>query len=123
MPTAPAEIKSSGAYCPDEGDIVWLDFDPQKGSEQRGRRPALVLTPAAYNRRVRLCVLCPITSEVKGYPFETPLPAGGRITGAVLCDHVKSLSWQERRCDFIEHAPPDVMAHVKAKLKALLRID
>jgi mRNA interferase MazF len=110
------------AYCPDEGDIIWLDFDPQKGHEQRGRRPALVLSPQAYNRRVGLCVLCPITTAVKGFPFEVPVPEEGVIHGAVLSDQVKSLSWSERGSEFAEKASVEVMAHVRAKLKALLRI-
>jgi len=112
----------SEAYCPDEGDIVWIDFDPQKGHEQRGHRPALVLTPLAYNRRVRLCVLCPITTEVKGYPFEMPVPPGGTTIGAVLCDQVKNMSWAERRCRFIERAPVGLIDHIRAKVKALLKI-
>ncbi|QJE72274.1 endoribonuclease MazF [Aerophototrophica crusticola] len=109
-------------YCPDDGDIVWLDFDPQAGREQKGHRPALVLSPRAYNKRVGLCVVCPITSEVKGYPLEQPVPAGGKTKGAVLCDQVKSLSWLERGCVFGERAPDGLTAHVKLKIKALLRI-
>lgn len=81
-----------------------------------------MLTPLAYNRRVRLCVVCPITSEVTGYPFEMPLPESSRTRGAVLCDQVKNLSWLERRAEFSELAPPDLLAHVRAKVKALLRI-
>jgi|SRR5690349_11399123 len=112
----------SDLYCPDEGDIVWIDFDSQKGQEQRGHRPALILTPVAYNRRMRLCVLCPITAGVKGYPFEMPVPPGGTMTGAVLCDQVKNMSWVERRCEFIERAPSGPIEHVRAKVKALLKI-
>lgn len=109
-------------YCPDDGDIIWIDFDPQKGREQKGHRRALVLSPEPYNRRVGLCVLCPITSEVKAYPFEQVVPAGGSTTGAVLCDQVKSLSWRERGSRFIERAPDSLTPHVKAKIKALLRL-
>jgi len=113
---------SAEPYCPDEGDIIWIDFDPQKGHEQRGHRRALVLTPIAYNKRVKLCILCPITSEVKGYPLEMPVPPGGTTDSAVLCDQVKSLSWLERRSQFIERAPAELMAHVRAMVKALLKI-
>jgi mRNA interferase MazF len=74
------------AYCPEAGDIIRINFDPQEGREQWGRRPALVLSPRSYNQRSRLCVLCPITSEAKAYPFEVPLPAGQRVTGVVLAD-------------------------------------
>lgn len=109
-------------HCPDEGDIIWIDFNPVKGHEQRGHRRALVLTPRAYNHRVRLCILCPITSEVKGYPFEMPIPSGGTTGGVVLCDQVKNLSWAERNSEFIEVASPELVSHVRAKIKALLKI-
>jgi mRNA interferase MazF len=74
------------AYVPDAGDLVWLTFDPQAEHEQRGRRPALVLSPRAYNVKARLAIVCPITNHVKGYPFEVPLPPSGKIVGAVLAD-------------------------------------
>ncbi|GAA0592346.1 endoribonuclease MazF [Caenispirillum bisanense] len=118
----PASPPPAESYCPDDGDLVWLGFDPQKGSEQRGHRPALVLSPVQYNRRVGLCVVCPVTSEIKGYPFEQPVPAGAGVVGAVLCDQVKSLSWRERGCAFIARAPEDLTLHVKAKIRALLRL-
>jgi mRNA interferase MazF len=79
---------------PDAGDLVWLTFDPQAGHEQRGRRPALILSPRVYNAKARLALACPITSQVKGYPFEVELPAAGTITGVVLADHVKNLDWE-----------------------------
>ena len=107
------------AYCPRLYDIVWLQFDPQAGREQAGRRPAVILTPERYNNVTRLCVVCPITSQIKGYPFEVPLPATATTQGAVLTDHVKSLSWNERSSEFIEPCPdlaPSVLAHVKALL-------
>jgi mRNA interferase MazF len=110
------------AYCPDAGDIVWINFDPQKGTEQWGRRPALVLSPRAYNQRSRLCVLCPITNHVKGYPFEVRLPAGPKVTGAVLADQVKSQSWDRRDAELIEAAPQAVLAATRGLIKALLRI-
>lgn len=105
---------------PDAGDLVWLTFDPQAGHEQRGRRPALILSPRSYNARARLAVACPITSQVKGYPFEVPLPAGGRITGVVLSDHVKNLDWHARKAVFEAAVPAEVLADVRARLSALL---
>ena len=102
------------------GDLVWLDFDPQAGREQAGRRPALVISPAAYNRKVGLALACPITSQVKGYPFEVALPAGLPIAGVVLSDHVKSLDLAARRATRAGAAPADVVAEVLAKLAPLV---
>ena len=84
-------------YVPDRGDIVWLNFTPQAGHEQAGHRPALVLSPAAYNGKTGLMLCCPITSQVKGYPFEVRLDAGADAQGVVLSDQVKSLDWQARQ--------------------------
>jgi mRNA interferase MazF len=109
------------AYCPDSGELIWIDFDPQSGREQAGRRPALVLSPRLYNQRSRLCVLCPITSQAKGYPFEVQVEAGG-INGVVLSDQVKSLSWEPRRSEFICEAPDAALVHTRAKIKALIGI-
>ena len=83
-------------YVPDRGDIVWLQFTPQAGHEQAGHRPALVLSPASYNRRSGLMLCCPITSRVKGYPFEVALGEGEDLAGVVLADQVKSLDWKAR---------------------------
>jgi mRNA interferase MazF len=110
------------SYCPEAGDIVWISFDPQEGTEQRGRRPALVLSPRNYNQRSRLCVLCPITGRAKGYPFEVAIPAGHPVTGVVLADQIKSQSWEMRDAEFLAAAPPMVLATTKALVKALLRI-
>ena len=107
-------------YVPDAGDLVWLTFDPQAGHEQRGRRPALILSPSAYNSKARLAIACPITSQVKGYPFEVSLPAGGKVAGVVLADHVKNLDWQARRVVFEAKAPPDVVTDVRERLRVLL---
>src|SRR5918993_118928 len=96
-------------YVPDAGDLVWLTFDPQAGREQRGRRPALVLSPRVYNERTHLAIACPITSQIKGYPFEVAV-ANGPVTGVVLADHVKSLDWHERRAEFAQKATPAVVA-------------
>jgi mRNA interferase MazF len=107
-------------YVPERGEIVWLQFNPQSGHEQAGRRPALVLSPKAYNRKVGLALLCPITSQVKGYPFEVLLPEGLEIQGAVLSDQVKSLDWRARDIRPICVAPAPLVAQVAAKLTALL---
>jgi mRNA interferase MazF len=108
------------AYVPDAGDLVWLTFDPQAGHEQRGRRPALILSPRTYNAKTQLAIACPITSQVKGYPFEVTLPPGGKILGAVLADHVKNLDWQARRVVFEAKAPADVVTDVRERLRVLL---
>ena len=87
----------SDPYCPKRSDIVWLTFTPQAGHEQAGHRPALVLSPERYNRKVGLALACPITSQVKGYPFEVPIPPGLEVSGVVLADQVKSLDWKARK--------------------------
>src|SRR5256885_8104278 len=84
-------------YLPEAGDLVWLDFTPQAGREQAGRRPALVLSPRAYNAKTSLAIVCPITSQVKGYPFEVALPPGGKIGGGVFSGHLKNLDLRQRR--------------------------
>lgn len=89
------------SFVPERGDLIWLDFDPQMGREQGGRRPALVLSPADYNRRVGLCLVCPVTNQSKGYPFEVPLPQDTLATGVILVDHLKSHDWRARRGSFI----------------------
>lgn len=109
-----------GRYVPARGDIVWLEFDPQTGHEQRGRRPALVVSPQAYNGRVGLTLVCPVTSQVKGYPFEVALPTSGKVLGVVLADQLKSLDWTARHAQRIEVAPPEVVEDVLAKILTLL---
>ncbi len=106
---------------PERGDAVWIDLNPQAGHEQRGRRPALVLSPWAYNAKVGLALLCPITAQLKGYPFEVRIPEGLRIGGVVLSDHVKSLDWKARNAQFICALPNEVLGEVLAKLNALLQ--
>jgi mRNA interferase MazF len=108
------------AYIPQRGDIVWITFNPQTGHEQAGRRPALVLSPAAYNDRVGLAILCPITSRVKGYPFEVLIPEGMEIQGAILSDQVKSLDWRARRAELGCTLPPRTVEEVLRKLSTLL---
>ncbi len=107
-------------YIPDRGDVIWLNFNPQVGREQAGRRPAFVLSPISYNRKVGLALLCPITSKVKGYPFEVQLPESLPVSGVILCDQVKSLDWKERQTDLICKVDPEVTASVLAKLMRLL---
>jgi len=108
-------------YVPDTGDVVWLQFDPQAGSEQAGTRPALVLSPAIYNRKVGLMVCCPMTTRRKGYPFEVDAEVGG-VEGAVLADQVKSLDWRLRKARKKAAVGPAVVDEVRAKIKALLQI-
>ena len=107
-------------YVPEAGDLVWLTFDPQAGHEQRGRRPALILSPRAYNAKARLALACPVTSHANGYPFEVALPEGGRVTGVVLADHVKNLDWNARRVEFAGTAPGEVLTDVRERLRVLL---
>ena len=107
-------------FVPDRGDAVWLDFDPQAGHEQAGRRPALVLSPLAYNKKVGLAILCPITNQVKGYPFEVTLPERLKVSGCVLADQVKSLDWRSRNVSLIVRLPDSVTIDVLAKLRTLI---
>ena len=109
-------------YCPRRGDIVWLAFSPQAGHEQSGRRPALVLSPEAYNRKVGLAVFCPVTSRAKGYPFEVTVPEGLKASGVVLSDQVKSLDWRARKASFCCRLSEDALREVVAKLGAILRL-
>ncbi|TVS05662.1 MAG: endoribonuclease MazF [Cyanobium sp. PLM2.Bin73] len=110
----------SVAYRPDRGDLVWLEFTPQTGSEQAGRRPALVISPKAYNAKVGLALFCPVTSRIKGYPFEVSLPEGSGVIGVVLADQLKSLDWRARKAKLIERASPEVLALVTARILPLL---
>ena len=107
-------------YTPERGDAVWISLDPQAGHEQAGRRPALVLSPSAYNGRVGLALLCPITSQAKGYPFEVPLPEELPVTGVVGADQVKSLDWRARRASRIGAVPEGVVGEVVRRLQILL---
>ncbi|MCX6553509.1 MAG: endoribonuclease MazF [Candidatus Aminicenantes bacterium] len=107
-------------YIPRRGDAIWLNFNPQSGHEQAGRRPALVLSPEEYNRKTGLAIFCPITSQVKGYPFEVKLPAGLPVNGVVLADQVKSLDWQVRDAALIKKLPTAVSNRVSELLAALI---
>ncbi len=108
-------------YIPDRGHLVWLSFTPQSGHEQAGRRPALVLSPRAYNSKVGLLLACPVTSVRKGYPFEVSLSSELAIQGVILSDQVKSLDWQSRNAEYIADAPTSVFAEVMGKLNTLLQ--
>ncbi len=109
-------------YIPDEGDIVWVNLSPASGHEQKGRRPALVLTPAAYNKKAKLCFVVPVASSQKGYPFEVLLPSGMHIAGVVLCDQGKTIDWVQRCVEFVDKASLDVLEEVREKIKILLNI-
>jgi mRNA interferase MazF len=107
-------------FIPDRGDIVWLQFTPQAGHEQAGRRPALVVSPKVYNKKVGLALFCPITSHIKGYPFEVLIPSGSKVTGAILSDQIKSLDWRVRDAKRIAKAPREVITEVLAKIYTLV---
>ena len=108
------------AYIPDRGDVVWITFNPQAGHEQAGRRPALVLSPKAYNGKVGLALLCPVTSQAKGYPFEVAIPDEMPVKGVILSDQIKSLDWQARKAEKACALQEDVMVKVLQRVKALI---
>jgi mRNA interferase MazF len=110
-------------YIPAQGDIIMLQFHPQRGREQAGMRPALVLSPQKYIAKVGLMLACPITSSAKGYPFEVTLPAGMKTHGVILADHVKSLDFGARGARFVEKMPREVLKQVLQKLELLLCIE
>jgi mRNA interferase MazF len=112
-----------GEYCPDAGDLVWIDLSPTLGHEQSGHRPAIVLTPRSYNGRSGLCILCPITSRVRGYPFEIAIPPGHLISGVVLADQLRSASWEKRHLKVAGTASAKLMDEVRERLAVLLQID
>jgi len=112
-------VKAEGDV-PQRGDVIWITLNPQAGHEQAGRRPALVLSPGAYNGKVGLAILCPITNQVKGYPFEVRIPDGLSITGVILADQVKSLDWRARDAEWMCRLPPETTDEVLQKLGTLL---
>lgn len=109
----------SPSSVPDRGDLVWLNFDPKAGHEQAGRRPALVLSPKAYNQKIGLMLACPVTSKVKGYPFEVRI-ASGKVDGAVLADQIRSMDWKARQAEKFGKAPAAVIEEVLEIVKTLL---
>ena len=107
-------------YVPDRDDIVWITLNPQVGHEHAGRRPAAVLSPIDYNRKVGLALLCPITSRIKGYPFEVAIPRGLPVSGVILADQVKSLDWSVRDAEFVCKLPPKIVDEVLERLLILM---
>jgi mRNA interferase MazF len=110
----------SRRYIPQRGDVVWINMDPQAGHEQAGRRPATVISPRNYNERTGLAILSPVTSQVKGYPFEVIIPPGLPVAGAILSDQVKSLDWQARNAELICVLPNETISEVLEKLALLI---
>ena len=110
----------TGHWTPIAGDFITVDFDPQAGREEAGRRPAIVVSEAMYNRAARLAIVCPITNQVKGYPFEVAIPPGGPITGVVLADHVKSIDLRARRARLVAHAPRAVLDATRQLIATIL---
>ena len=110
----------AAAFVPGRGDIVWLQFTPHAGHGQAGRRPAVVVSPREYNRRVGLALVCPITSRVKGYPFEVALPPGLGVEGVVLADQIRSLDWRVREADPVCALPKETFTDVLLKLGTLV---
>jgi len=115
-------VKTPG-YVPAQGDLVWFDFDPQAGHEQGGRRPAVVLSPKAYNQLIGLALVCPVTSRMKGYPFEVELPEGLPVSGVALADHVKSQDWRARHAEFIGRLDTVTLTAVLQRTRSLLQQD
>ena len=107
-------------YVPERGDAVWLDFDPQAGHEQVSRRPAIVLLLASYNRKIGLAIVCPITNQVKGYPFEVLIPQGLKVKGVILSDQARNLDWKARNAAHITRLPATFVGEVLKKLRTLL---
>ena len=107
-------------FVPERGDLVKMSFDPQSGHEQAGWRPALVISPALYNRASSLALVCPVTSRVRGYPFEVALPQGLDVGGVVLADQLRSVGWRARRARFAGRAPAAVLREVLARLEPLV---
>lgn len=105
-------------YVPAAGDVITLDFDPQSGHEQKGRRPAIVLSNETFNRGTHLAIVCPVTSKDKGFPFHLPLPEGGEISGFVMVEQVKSIDYRVRRAKRVEKAPAELMTEIRALLEA-----
>lgn len=107
-------------YIPDRGHLIWINFTPHQGHEQAGRRPSVVISPAIYNRKVGLAILCPITNQIKNYPFEVLIPLGLTITGVILSDQVKSLDWRARDAEFICKVPDATINELLQKLHTLI---
>ncbi|HPI99066.1 MAG TPA: endoribonuclease MazF [Synergistales bacterium] len=116
-------VSDRSEYVPDQGDMVWLNFNPASGHEQKGRRPAVVITPQSYNRASGLCFVLPVTSKEKGYPFEVPLTGVNGTHGVILTDQGRTVDWKARQAVKIESLPEDIMGKVKVLLKTLMGLD
>ena len=110
------------SYTPHRGDVIWADLNPQKGHEQAGKRPVLVLSPENYNETVGLAIICPITNQMKGYPFEVMIPEGNIVKGVILSDHIKSIDWRAREVKLIGKLPNSITDDVLEKLNTLLTV-
>ncbi len=108
-------------YFPGRGDAVWLNLNPQSGREQAGRRPVLIISPLAYNKKVGLALVCSITNQAKGYAFEVEIPKDLKVKGVVLSDHIKSADWKTRNIEFICRVPEEIVEDVIEKLDTLLK--
>ena len=113
-------LSKGKSYVPQRGDIVWIDYNPQRGREQAKRRPALVLSPADYNGLVGLAVVCPIANQARDYPFEVMIPPGLAATGVVLADQIKSFDWHQRNAEFKGKFPESVVREVLETVLTLL---
>ena len=113
-------MMNSTEYVPQRGDAVWINFNPQAGHEQAGHRPAVVLSPGAYNDKTSLAILCPITNQVKGYPFEVAVPAGLDVTGVILADQVKSMDWRARNAALICPLSQETVTAILQRVETLL---
>src|ERR1039457_5260579 len=111
------------AYVPNRGDVVWINIAPQAGHEQGGRRPAIVLSPRAYNKPSGLALFCPVTNRAKNYPFEVPLSAGAPVAGVVLVDQVRNLDWHSRQASFVGILDEETLVEIMEKLRPLVALD
>jgi mRNA interferase MazF len=107
-------------YVPERGDVVWMMFGPQAGHEQSGRRPGVVMSSSIYNGKTGMALCCPITSHVKGYPFEVLVPAGLKTSGAILADHIRNIDWKTRRAKYLCKLPDKSLEEVTGKILSLL---
>jgi mRNA interferase MazF len=113
-------VVSRRGYIPERGDVVWMMFGPQAGHEQSGRRPGVVISPSIYNGKTEMALCCPVTSQIKGYPFEVLVPAGLKISGAILADHIRNIDWKTRRAEYLCKLPDKAMDEVTEKILSLL---
>lgn len=122
MARAARRSGSGHTYQPDHGDFVFLDFTPHAGTEQADRRPALILSPRAYNVATGLAFACPVTNQVKGSPFEVPIPRGARVTGVVLSNQLRAVDWLARGVEHHGAAPPELVQETLARIGAILQM-